>query len=101
MTKSFGMADDDKRRVGLGAPKKGVLGAVATMPLALLGGRGGAGSGALSPTASTTSETLADSWIDFLIQQAEIADDVDQSHDQPPRLGESLRFSSAGRQECR
>jgi hypothetical protein len=85
-----GGADDDKRRVGLAGPKKGVLGTVAAMPLSLLGTGTGTASGPVSPAASATSETLADSWIEFLIQQAEAADDFEASRSQPLHSGELL-----------
>eukprot|EP00884_Botryococcus_braunii_P002327 jgi/Botrbrau1/12095/Bobra.0186s0018.1 len=92
MSRMLGFSDDEKRRVGLAGSKKGVLGTVAAMPLSLLGAGGGSVSGALSPAASASSETLADSWIDFLIQQAEAADDAEASLSQPPPSG-TLRLT--------
>lgn len=83
-------ADDEKRRVGLAGAKKGVLGTVAAMPFTLLGGGAASVSGAISPAASTSSETLADSWIDFLIEQAEAADDAQASLSHPPPSGMAI-----------
>jgi hypothetical protein len=68
--------DDEKRRVGIGVQRKGVLGTVASVPFALVRGTVNAVRGGASPTAAAAEgpDSLADSWIDFLIQQAEAAD---------------------------
>lgn len=59
----LGCADEDKARVGLTGPRKGVLGRV-TGALSL-------GKPAQKPAGD---DSLADQWLDFLIQQADAAD---------------------------
>ncbi len=68
-------AEEEKKKVGL-ASKAGILRTVAGAPLALVKGlakSGGEGPG--TPTSGDAS--LANEWVEFLIQQAEAADAVE------------------------
>lgn len=61
--------------MGLGASKPGILRSVAGAPLALVKGLAQSGSGEGPPTSADG--TLANQWVDFLIQQADAADAVE------------------------
>lgn len=71
-------SDEEKRKVGLAA-KPGLLRTVAGAPLALVKGlaKGGDGLGTPSGTPTSSDASLANQWVDFLIQQAEAADAVE------------------------
>jgi hypothetical protein len=68
-------AEEEKKKVGL-ASKANILRTVAGAPLALVKGLAkGGGDGPGTPTGGDAS--LANEWVEFLIQQAEAADAVE------------------------
>ncbi|BDA50973.1 probable Golgin candidate 4 at C-terminar half [Coccomyxa sp. Obi] len=78
MASMLGFTEEEKRKVGLAA-KPGLLRTVAGAPLALVKGlaKGGDGVGTPSGTPTSSDASLANQWVDFLIQQAEAADAVE------------------------
>lgn len=85
MARVLGLNDEDKRKIGVGPgakKKKGVLGAVAAAPGRLVfGALGLAGTVAKVPVAvaevykpDSDETTVADQWVDFLLQQMDAED---------------------------
>jgi hypothetical protein len=71
-------AEEEKQRVGLTGAKTGILRSVAGAPLALVKGlaRPASADGSREGTPRVGDASLANQWVDFLIQQADAADAV-------------------------
>lgn len=90
------VSEEQKRKVGL-ASKPGILRTVAGAPLALVKGLAKSGAdGPGTPTGTPTSgdASLANQWVDFLIQQAEAADAV-EANERGARTEPSIRSRPA------
>ncbi|KAK9804295.1 hypothetical protein WJX72_005331 [[Myrmecia] bisecta] len=93
MTRMLGFTEEDKRRMGIGVERKGVLRSVATMPFNLVKGGVALARGAVvsSPRAAGSAQDdasgLADQWIDFLIQQAAAAESAEEMAKQNGKPG--------------
>ena len=87
MARVLGMSEEDKKEMGLGPggarQKKGVLGTVASVPRSVVfGALGLAGTVAKVPVAvaevytpETETATVADQWVEFLLQQMDAEDE--------------------------
>ncbi len=65
-------AEEEERRIGLGAQqRRGIIRTVAGAPLSLVRGMLDAGHGPVGDRGPSGDDSLADQWLDFLIQQAE------------------------------
>ena len=84
-----GDADEDQRRMGLARTRPGMLRSISGLPVSLV--RGTVSLVGAGRSSSSDGDSLADQWLEFLIQQAQAADASEAAQatsGQPPAAGD-------------